>query len=97
MYGVDVSMSVSYPATKKCFEMRGDSKKLSENKGELCQLLVAKLLFVMKSFRNDLETDVSFLKTRVSKSNVDDWVNLRRIMRFLRTYGTLCLCITKDI
>ena len=32
-----------------------------------------KLLFIMVRFRPDLETAVSFLTTRGSKSDIDDW------------------------
>ena len=35
MFGEDVSTSVSYPATKKWFEVMEDAEKLSEKKGEI--------------------------------------------------------------
>ena len=63
--------------------MREDAKQLSEKKGPLFHSVVAKLLFIMKRSRPDLETVVSFLKTRVSKSDVEDWRKLRGILRFI--------------
>ena len=83
MFGKDVSKSVTYPATKKLFEVREDSEKLSDKKGGLFQLVVEKLLFIMKRYRPELETAVGLLNTRVSKSEVDDWKKLRRILRFV--------------
>ena len=37
----------------------------------------------MKRPRPDLETVVDFLTTRASKSDVDDWEKLRRVLRFV--------------
>ena len=45
--------------------------------------VVTKLLFIMKRSRTDLETAVVFLMTRVSKSDIDDWGELRSILRFV--------------
>ena len=41
----------------------------------------------MNRSRPDLETAVGFLTTRVSKSDVDDWEKLRKILKFV--YFTL--------
>jgi len=41
----------------------------------------------MQRARSDIETSVSFLMKRVSKSNVDDWKKLRRVIGFLK--GTI--------
>ena len=45
--------------------------------------MVAKLSFIMKRSRTDLETVVGFLTTRVSKINVDNLEKLKRILRFV--------------
>ena len=83
MFGEDVSTLVTYPATKKLFEVKENSKQLSEKKGELFPLVVYKLLFSMKRSRPDLDTAVGFLTTRVSKSDIGDWEKLRWILRFV--------------
>ena len=75
MFGEDVSALVKYLATKKLFKVSEYSKQRSDNKGELFHSVVEKLLFIMKRSRIDLETAVSLLTTRVSKSDVDDWEN----------------------
>ena len=65
------------------FELREDAYQLSEKKGDLFHLVVEKLLFIMKMSRLDLDIYVSFLTTRVSKSDVDHWWKLRRTLRFV--------------
>ena len=75
MFGEEVSTLVTSPATKNFLELMKDAEKLSENKGEFFHLLVEKLLFIMNSYRPDLEMAVGFLKIRVSKSDVEDWGN----------------------
>ena len=48
---------------------------------------MAKLLFTAKRGRPDLETLISFLTTRVSKSTEDDWRKLKRGLIFIN--GTI--------
>ena len=45
---------------------------------------MAKILYIMKRARPDLETAVSYLCTRVSKSDLDDWKKLRRVIAFIK-------------
>jgi hypothetical protein len=45
--------------------------------------VVAKLLWAEKRSPPDIETAISFLCTRVSKSDEDDWLKLKRFLQFL--------------
>ena len=45
--------------------------------------MMEKLLFITKMYNSDLETAVGLLTMRVSKSDVDDWEKLRRILSFV--------------
>ena len=47
-------------------------------------MVVAKLLYIMKRARPDLETAVSYLCKRVSKRKLDDWKKLRRLIVFIK-------------
>ena len=38
----------------------------------------------MKRVRPDIETAISFLMRRVSKSDVDDWWKLKRVLAYLK-------------
>ena len=42
----------------------------------------------MKRARPDLETSVSFLMKRVSKSTEEDWVKLKRVLEFMKKTKT---------
>lgn len=46
--------------------------------------MVAKLLFLCKRARPDVQTAVDFLCTRVKQPDEDDWKKLRRCMAYLR-------------
>ena len=83
IFGEDFSTTFKSPATKKLFEVRKDSEKLLENKGDLFHSVLAKLLLMIKKSRPDLETSVSSLMTIVSNINVDDWGKMKRILRFV--------------
>ena len=54
---------------------------------EIFHYIVAKLLYVSKRARVDIDLTVSFLCTRVSKSTDEDWVKLRRLLQYL--FGTI--------
>lgn len=62
--------------------MKPDSKDLSKNRSDIFHSTVAKLLFTGKRGRPDLEPYIAYLCTRVSKSNEDDWLKLKRVMQF---------------
>jgi len=62
---------------------------LEPKKAELFHHIVAKLLFVSRRARIDLQLAVAFLCTRVSKSTEEDWEKLRRILKY--TYKTIDL------
>ena len=83
MFGEDVIMLVTYPATKQFFEVKEDAEQMSEKKGELFHSVVETFLFITKRSRPDLEKAMGFLTTRVSKSDVDNWEKWRSILRFV--------------
>ena len=72
-------------ANKNLFGVTENSEELDENKSDLFHSIVAKLLFVAKRARPDIETAVAFLFTRVSKSTEKDWLKLWRILGFLKS------------
>ena len=45
---------------------------------------MAKLLYNMRRARPDLETVISFLCRRVSKSDVGDWEKLKRVLAWVQ-------------
>ena len=47
-------------------------------------MITAKILWIIKSSRPDLETAVSFLCTRVKCPTEEDWGKLRRVLNYLK-------------
>ena len=52
----------------------------------------------MKRVRPDIETAISFLMRRVSKSDVDDWWKLKRVLAYLKnTFGDVRIIDTSNL
>ena len=56
---------------------------------------VAKLLFVSKRGRPDIQVAIAFLSTRVQEPDRDDWKKLTRLIRYVN--GTIDLVLTLSI
>ena len=72
------------PAQKHLRIVDEQCPALSDEKKKVFHTIVAKILWIMKRARPDLETAVSFLCTRVTKSDEDDWKKLRRLIAFVK-------------
>jgi hypothetical protein len=59
-------------------------KQLDKEKSELFHSVVAKLLYITKRARPDMEPTIAYLCTRVSKSDEDDLNKLRRALHYLQ-------------
>jgi hypothetical protein len=62
-------------------------ERLSRDDSEVFHSIVAKLLYVSKRSRLDIQLATAFLCTRVSCSTEKDWAKLKRVLEYLR--GTL--------
>ena len=88
MFGEKIDSTVASPAKRHLFETYDEqSPELCEGRSEVFHSVTAKLLFIMKRARPDIGTTVSYLMTRVSKSNEKDWEKLKRCLSFLK--GTI--------
>ena len=81
----DVSLNVTSPATKNLREVDETSQQLDKEKSMTFHSVVAKLLFIAKRARPDVDPTIQFLCTRVSKSTVEDWGKLKRCLQFLNS------------
>ena len=61
------------PAAKHLMDVNTDGKKLGKKQKEEFHSTVAKLLYLERRARPDVETAVSFLTTRVMAPDEDDW------------------------
>ena len=87
---------VQTPAADHLFHVDDDAEKLDESQKEFFHRLVAKLLYVCKRSRPDIQLPTMFLTTRVSNPDVDDWKKLSRIMNYLRDTNDLALRLSVD-
>ena len=75
------------PAAGHIFMVNPDAEELKEEQSAVFHSVTQKLLCLEKRARPDIETATSFLMRRVSKSDKDDWKNLKRVLAFLK--GTI--------
>jgi hypothetical protein len=87
-YGENLDRKYPHPAAKWLFTIKKDTNELNTAKGDLYRTFVAKLLWVMKRGRPDIEPTVSFLSTRVKAPTKDDWHKLKRLMSWLKQTAT---------
>ena len=86
MFGEQLDPTVKSPANKNLFtKYDGESDELDEAMSKTFHLVTAKLLFIMKRAKPDIETTISYLMTRVSKGNKKDWEKLRQCLGFMKT------------
>ena len=74
---------VTTPAAEHLFDVDPEAKKLSERMKNIFHTTVAKLLFLAKRTRPDLQPAVPFLCTRVKSPDEDDWKKLLRVLKWL--------------
>ncbi len=75
------------PAHPKLRDVDEECDKLSGVKRDGFHSIVAKLLWIMKRARPDLETAIDFICNRVDKSDEDDWKKLRRVITYVKTHN----------
>lgn len=82
------------PAAHHLFSVDEKAIRLDEDKAQFFHHLTAKLLFLSKRARPDIQTAVAFLTTRVKGPDVDDYKKLARVLRYLR--GSVKLTLTLE-
>jgi hypothetical protein len=74
----------STPAGNDLFKIDENSPKVGEKKAQFYHTYVAKILFICKRARPDLQTTVSFLCKRVKDCREGDYKKLKRMLQFIR-------------
>jgi len=77
-----------HPAAKWLFTVKSDTEELDEEKADIFRKFIAKLIWVMKRGRPDVEPTVSFLNTRVKAPDKDDWHKFKRLMCWVKKTKT---------
>jgi len=85
----DMNEVSTTPAALHSFNVDDGAVKLDEDKAQLFHHLVAKILYLSWRSRQDIQTIVVFLCTRVQSPDLDVYKNLAQVMKYI--------CNTKDI
>ena len=83
-------------AAEHLFKINDTPTHLTDEAAMLFHHNVAKLLFLCKRARPDLQTAVAFLSTRVKQPDHDDYKKLAQAMKYLRNTITLPLTLEAD-
>jgi len=89
----DMNGAAKTLAANHLFNVNPDATKLPETTAQLFHHLVAKLLYISWRTRQDIQTAVTFLCTRVQSPDEDDYKKLARVMQYLRCTRELTLTI----
>jgi hypothetical protein len=81
----EISGRASSPAAEHLFAVRNESEArvLEEERALAFHHMVAQLLFMCTRAQRDIHTAVAFLTTRVKSPDKDDWVKLKRVLKYL--------------
>ena len=82
--GDEVAGEVSNPGNNQFYKEKIKSDQLVAHQADIFHSTVAKLLFIGKRGRPDLEPYIAYLCTRVNKSTNDDWNKLKRVLQFAK-------------
>jgi hypothetical protein len=82
------------PAAAHIYSVNPEAERLEQVQADTFHTLTAKLLFLCKRARPDLQQAVGFLTTRVKQPDVEDWKKLMRVLKYL--HGTKGLCLTLE-
>jgi hypothetical protein len=92
-----ITGKLATPAADHLFTIRDkkEAKPLDEEQALAFHYMVAQLLFMATRVRQDIQTAVAFLTTRVKSPDKDDWGKLKRVLKYLNgtKYLKLRLCV----
>jgi hypothetical protein len=83
-FGETITKTATWPARKALFEIDEASGALTDADRDIFHSIVAKLLYVSKRGRLDIQLAIAFLCTRVSCSTKKDWLKVKRVLEYLQ-------------
>jgi hypothetical protein len=92
----DMDGETATPAANHLFTVSEQPILLKEETAQMFHTNTAKLLFLCKRARPDIQTAVAFLTTRVREPDQDDYKKLTRVMRYLRRTIEIELTLEAD-
>jgi hypothetical protein len=92
----DMDGESATPASNHIFDVDTSCEKLDAETADLFHHYTAKLLFLCKRARPDIQLAVAFLCTRVQAPDFDDYKKLSRVMKYLRSTVDMPLTLESD-
>jgi hypothetical protein len=92
----DMAGTSATPAGSHLFMVNSEATKLDEDGSILFHHNTAKLLFLCKPARPDIQTAVAFLTTWVKRPDTDDYKKLARVMKYLQGTAAMPLALEAD-
>ena len=89
----DMDGTAVSPAANYLFDINENAEKLDSDQSDEYHHLTAKLLYLCKRVRPEMQPTVAFLCTRVKQPDVDDWKKLGRCIKYLRESKDLPLTL----
>jgi Reverse transcriptase (RNA-dependent DNA polymerase) len=89
----DMNGEAATPAASHLFDIDENAMKLDNETSKMFHHNTAKLLFLSKRARPDIQIAVAFLTTRVKLPDTDDYKKLCRVMKYLRNTLELTLVL----
>ena len=83
-YEETINRKIPTPSRDNLFGIDDLSQQLTTDRVSISHHIVAKLLYVFKRTRLDIDRTIAFMCTRVSKSTQEDWIKLRRLLEYLK-------------
>ena len=83
MFPEDLGGRVTSPAAEHLTQVDDTEAKLDNKRMQHFHTITARMLFYGKRARPDILTSVSFLTTRVTDPDVDDWKKLQQLMKYM--------------
>jgi hypothetical protein len=92
----DMSGTATSPAADHLFQIVDGIELLDAATSDFFHATVAKLLFLCKRGRPDIQTAIAFLCTRVQQPTKHDHNKLARVIKYLRQTDSLVLRLSAD-
>ena len=88
----DINAEVTSPVGRYLMLVNEDAEKLDQHRADIFHSITAKLLYLDKRCRPDLEPTVAFLSTRVKEPDMDDWKKSKRALAYVKkTIDDVCV------
>lgn len=92
----ELGNKVKCPWTEKLFKVDEGAKRLDTTHAKTMHTFVMKSMFVCKRGRQDIQTGIVSLATRVKEPTEQDWIKLKRILSFLKTTQNTVTALEAD-